>query len=58
MKDIIDIIQSKKYNFYKLKRIIYFIINDIIKDPYFEDHYKIFLNIFHCNQNNKEYINI
>ncbi len=62
MKEIINIIQSQKYNFVKLNKVIYAIIHDIIKDPYFEDNYKIFLNIFNYsnnenNENNKDYIN-
>lgn len=57
MKEIINIIQSKKYNFIKLHKVIYAIINDIIKDDYFEDNYKIFLNIFNSNNEVGEYLN-
>lgn len=59
MKDIINIIQSEKYNFIKLNKVIYAIINDIIKDDYFEDNYNIFLTIFNYNNTNKirEYLN-
>ena len=55
MKEIINIIQSQKYNFIKLNKVIYAIIHDIIKDPYFEDNYKIFLNIF--NNSNEGLLN-
>ncbi len=55
MKELINIIQSEKYNFNKLNKIIFFIIKDIIKDDYFEDNYKIFLNIFNNKSSNEIY---